>query len=138
MSPCDTYNNSHILKIPIINDETQADRWHNSAKSLRVHYLLNETSSVKNRTKKTKKCHFLKTGFFFTIFNLFQLIFTVERFCLSHLNPQFKTQGPTNHFFFLILVFFITDFCFSAKRAIFEVFEFPKIHQLLKIIKKKL
>ena len=46
------------------------------------------------------------------------------------------TQGTSCCFFKFPLSFFITDFCFNAKRAIFAFFEFPKIHQLQKITKK--
>ena len=44
--------------------ETQANRWYNRAKALRVHFQLNEMSSVKNKTNKKEKCLFLKTGVF--------------------------------------------------------------------------
>ena len=62
--PYNTYTDPNILKIPIIFIETQADRWNYGRKKLRVHYLLNEMSSVKKGRNKTSNAVFSKRHFF--------------------------------------------------------------------------
>ena len=93
---------------------TQANRWNYGKKTQWVHYVLKKTSNMKNRAKKSKrknfKCDFLRTTFCFFRHGATQLLFIVERCCMSHWNRQFNSEGLYRQIFILGLVFFYMIF----------------------------
>ena len=95
--PYNEYTNPNILKIPIIYSETQADRWNYSKKKRRVHYLLKEMSSVKNKAKKRKKktsnANFSKRHFFF-LKRYFSVSIHSREMLFVSLESQMYLGGP--------------------------------------------
>ena len=85
-----------------------------------MHYLLNETSSVRNRTKKTKKRHFLKTGFFFYHFQYVSANIHSTKILFVALESPIQYTWHQNPLFLENSWFFYNRFLFYRKNGYFR------------------
>ena len=123
----------------MIHSEIQADGWNYSKRTQNVHYLLNKMSRVKNTAKKGKKktqnAIFSKQGCcFFIPFPSVTIHSREMRY--ASLDLQIHILGTCQTDFQNSSQFFYYRFYCNVQMAVFTFFEFLKIHQVQKNLKK--